>query len=76
MTVNPTNETEISSASDQELVDLYLGIVAILEDTGTGMDDEGVQQAAVAAYTLEMRGYIEQSGTWTHNMRPDLSATA
>lgn len=76
MTTTPTDKTEVSGATDQELVDLYLGIVAILEDTGTGMDAEGIQQAAAAAYTLEMRGYIEQSGTWTHTKRPDLRATA
>jgi hypothetical protein len=67
----PSTNTE---SSDQELVDLYAAHAG--RDSVTDMTDDQIQEASHAAYSLELRGHIEQAGIWLHTNRPALRATA
>lgn len=72
MNATPSNGT--SESSDQDLVDSYTTIVP--PSPSTDMTTKQLQQASEAAHALELRGYTEQAGTWMHDERPPLRATA
>lgn len=76
MTPKNAHNHDLSDTSDQELVNLYLELVDELPSRLSPSHTHRVQQAASAAHALEIRGYVEQSGTWTHSAKPHLSATA
>ena len=66
--------SKVPEPSDQELVDLYVDQISRLP--AAEMTDSQIRHASQAAYVLELRGYVEQAGTWLHNNRPALHATA
>jgi len=76
MTAHHAKIYDLSETSDQELVNLYLELVGAFGADSGPSDTHRIGQAASAAHALEIRGYVEQSGTWTHSDRPHLRAIA
>jgi len=68
-----TLDIYLDESSDQELVDLYATHAPDGPDT---MTDKQIHHASTAAYALERRGYVEQTGTLKHHSLPALQATA
>jgi len=76
MTPRNSHLHDLSGTSDQELVNLYLELAEAFQVDIGPSNAYRIQQAASAAHALEKRGYIEQSGIWTHHEKPHLRATA